>query len=834
MKTNSDTSHYLASSASRGKFVLSRRRNERGQVAIFVALIFQVVFVFFALLINVGLLVHHKINLQHSTDLAAYYGAMKQAEQMNAIAHINFQMRQAWKLLTWRYRVLGTFGFIPRTTGGQSQVFPFQQSPRGVSEFTFNGSGGTYARNLATAYVNGTDATNCGRQGILVDGRGVGIQDIPFFCVGHTGIFPWPEQESLCQLDCSMFRRASVITRIPNVTAASTIFNRSLGSTLNQGVNAANGAIEVGCDSLAPVGAKLLTKFLVAYNVESTIRSETIKMLAKNVSQDVGQMVDLDGNKIIDGSRRTFQNNLTGANFTGLDSASSFKAYNGLSSLKCTFNNGNTPGSTEFLKKIEFKLINYFLHSCDSRSRNFAYEPKSLYTTTGIDQLFLNGAPGQALTPDERDFLLSLLGSQNLHSIGYEKNPNCVEYFAVKTFSEPNIPFLPLSKIRLEASAVAKPFGGSIGPSFGKTWPSGADVSQYNDTVADSKTDATMPRRDVVTDPNEATDLKQSVYRQPNFALFVGDHLGLRNLDYLAAYHSMLAKRDIKNYPSKSYASNRGGFKIENLLSGSWPAFANWATISLPATDLRPYDTLASPNSLEAGMRAIEITAIAPNQFDVAYYSIEPDFYNNYYIKLFKNFTTIRNAAGNNVNLTANQLRGDFGSVGMDGNTIPTSDPPLTPKSFSVKDQILLKNIVLDDPPTVRPSPSYQFAGTAGTKYREILNYVVSFQTSLLTGWTFLHFNDYIKFPDQPVDKTSNTMSFGQCDDPWNKASSNPDPTQDSNFQSPMNDNADNPPVPGNCVTGGRTGYSVKLVSPAVVLDPSLMLNPMPLNFFDF
>ena len=54
-------------------------------------------YIFFALLINVGLLIHHKINLQHSTDLAAYYGAMKQAEEMNAIAHINFQMRQAWK-----------------------------------------------------------------------------------------------------------------------------------------------------------------------------------------------------------------------------------------------------------------------------------------------------------------------------------------------------------------------------------------------------------------------------------------------------------------------------------------------------------------------------------------------------------------------------------------------------------------------------------------------------------------------------------------------------------------------------------------------------------------
>ena len=81
-------------------------RNRKGQVAIFVALIFQILFLFFAMVINVGLLVHHKINLQNAVDLAAYYGAMKQAEGMNAIAHSNYQIRQSWKLLTWRYRGL--------------------------------------------------------------------------------------------------------------------------------------------------------------------------------------------------------------------------------------------------------------------------------------------------------------------------------------------------------------------------------------------------------------------------------------------------------------------------------------------------------------------------------------------------------------------------------------------------------------------------------------------------------------------------------------------------------------------------------------------------------
>ncbi|HEX4922761.1 MAG TPA: pilus assembly protein TadG-related protein, partial [Bdellovibrionales bacterium] len=45
--------------------------NRRGQMALFVALLFQILFVFFAMVVNVGLLVHDKINLQNSVDLGA-------------------------------------------------------------------------------------------------------------------------------------------------------------------------------------------------------------------------------------------------------------------------------------------------------------------------------------------------------------------------------------------------------------------------------------------------------------------------------------------------------------------------------------------------------------------------------------------------------------------------------------------------------------------------------------------------------------------------------------------------------------------------------------------
>src|SRR3984957_12581680 len=91
-------------------------RNQRGQAAIFVALMFNVFFIFFAMAINVALVVHDKINLQNSLDFAAYYAASKQAEILNVIAHENYMIRQSWKLLAWRYRVLGTIGMIDDAT----------------------------------------------------------------------------------------------------------------------------------------------------------------------------------------------------------------------------------------------------------------------------------------------------------------------------------------------------------------------------------------------------------------------------------------------------------------------------------------------------------------------------------------------------------------------------------------------------------------------------------------------------------------------------------------------------------------------------------------------
>ncbi len=803
----------------RPAFALARK-NQKGQVAIFVALIFQVLFVFFAVLINVGLLVHHKINLQHSTDLAAYYGAMKQAENMNAIAHVNFQIRQAWKLLTWRYRVLGTFGF--RSGTGDNQHYPFElvgvaNQPK---EFKFFGSGGPTDAN----HPGGMQCNN-----IIVGGEKLGVQDIPFFCVGHSGFTGWPGAESMCHLNCSGFEVARPIFRIPNAGNYSGAgqFGGDVQGSINAAIDVANRSIKGKCEALGPIGATILTRFLAGYINEIQPRSKTIEALAANLSLEADKMLDIEGNTIIKGSKATLENNLTEANLTSFKSnPGNFSTENGLFGNSCSFGSDGSGGS--FLKKIEIDFIRYFIHNCRNNGAANNFLPESVYNTDS-GQL---GLAFGGITAQERDILESLLTPGQQHTVGYEKNPYCIEYYAVKASSEPQIPFLPLTKIKLNAFAIAKPFGGSIGPWYGKTWPKGSQASIFDDTNQATKTDETLPIRNVRL-YGGGNGLSLSVYSQPNFSLFVGDKKGLRDLDYLAAYHSALAMRDIENYPGKSNKINQNSTALPNQLKnqGAWPDYPNWNGLSNATVgDFRDYDSMATLASDAAGTRALEISAIAPNQFDVTHYSIEPDFYNNYYKKLYNSgWQKILTATNRNFP-SVNQLRADFGAVGMRADQPEAG--PYEPRTFAVKDQIYVKNVVMGVNPSITNGMT---APNSGKQYTQILNFLVSLQSSLLSSWTFLSFSNYTTFPGGLVDNLGNTMSFGQCKDGWNNTASGVGALKDvNNFKTPMDQDSNLPPTPGNCVTGGRTGYSVKLISPNQVRDNSKLENPINPNFFSF
>jgi hypothetical protein len=77
---------------------------------------------FFAFVVNTGMLVNAKINLQNAADLAAYSGASVQARTLNQISFLNYEMRRQYKKFLFRYYVMGNMAQdpFPRTQGGGS------------------------------------------------------------------------------------------------------------------------------------------------------------------------------------------------------------------------------------------------------------------------------------------------------------------------------------------------------------------------------------------------------------------------------------------------------------------------------------------------------------------------------------------------------------------------------------------------------------------------------------------------------------------------------------------------------------------------------------------
>ncbi len=80
---------------------------QSGQVSLMMGMMMLTFIVFFAFVINVGMLVNAKINLQNAADMAAYSGAAVQARQLNHISLLNYEMRRQLKKYLFRYYVMG-------------------------------------------------------------------------------------------------------------------------------------------------------------------------------------------------------------------------------------------------------------------------------------------------------------------------------------------------------------------------------------------------------------------------------------------------------------------------------------------------------------------------------------------------------------------------------------------------------------------------------------------------------------------------------------------------------------------------------------------------------
>jgi hypothetical protein len=114
-------------------------KSEKGQLSIFLGIIMVIVITMMGFIINVGLFVKAKINLQNAVDSAAWAGAAAQSRQLSNIAYLNWEMRNTYKEWMFKYYVIGQLGLgnqlDPTAVSSQSQTnFRLVPFP-GSSEF---------------------------------------------------------------------------------------------------------------------------------------------------------------------------------------------------------------------------------------------------------------------------------------------------------------------------------------------------------------------------------------------------------------------------------------------------------------------------------------------------------------------------------------------------------------------------------------------------------------------------------------------------------------------------------------------------------------------------
>jgi hypothetical protein len=643
------------------------KQNQRGQMAIFVALIFQVLFLFFAMAINIGLVVHDKINLQNAVDLAAFYAAQKQAEQLNVIAHTNYQIRQSWKLLNWRYYVLGTMGTEPHPAmrGGFPRSEDTMWPPVAIPP------------SLCVTY-----------NPVWASSRGRGGQDNP--CKSQN--FNVPNIE------------------VPRVVAPFLPFN-IIFARFAQSVQQ---KIKETCEGYAGYNWLFAASAYTAYLLDQKTRKELIRALAKNLAKKPEEILDLKGSPVIVGAQKTFEKNLTHPNNPKPDSPPVIEMFNSLEGL----NPQQWLSETDIWYTMFYQDMNTSGNSCSSVVRQITDIPTGrswadLVAMTGDEAIL------QALANYVRAGASIGAGDSRRISIGVEKNPWYLAYVGVKAKTRPRQLFFPFGEpVQFEARAFAQPFGGRVGPWYARGWARGAEASS-GDRVQLS------PEKLLA---NGMLNSSQAAMLMPQYSKYPGDKMGLR---------SLLAQASLVN---------QGGIRTSlydyaHITEGFGPANKN--------------DILADSQSPDSSIRRYEMAAIAPDLFDITYYSIQPNFGERY----------LRDLRGNRQRFGLSDEafpRGDLGAKDPDGS------------KFSVKDQIEFVKGNGGTVPNLQAPDAFWFV-----RNRE----------HLLTSW--VHNDTYGEYFAFPRDR------FGRCQE------------FDDNLSMKS---------PGSCVDrGGRAGYSVKIISPEML-----------------
>jgi hypothetical protein len=440
-----------------------------------------VVVSFIAFIVNVGLFVKAKINLQNAVDAAAYSGASVQARQLTNIAYLNWELRNTFKEWMFKYYILGQKSL--RST-----------LPQNIDNFGFNGLGGNM--NFRVRPFVETP----GADGFSQDK--VDHYNVPSICIDFGASSP------ICDILAIPGLPRFNTVGLPSISEHNEAFLNSIVATkakdcsersaINQGAAVlwayGTGNPDILSDPKAPaiaasrIGAwvEALTLGLRMRNLEAIVNQPPTEgpicingnaggaqcTPVENVTSSVGSELPF-AERTVKAFWSAYRNLGGGANKDGPDTDPFFSNFR-LTEIPPTPLNVDPsslsgflipPNGAAALEKHYLDLQIYPLNFAPLYTTLIA--AKDQFKNTGIDEEAQCGGVKTALPVPG-------------YILGFTKNPEVLTYYAVK--GESNYvglfyPFADTNGVKLTAYSAAKPFGGRIGPKLFNINPGGKTIA---------------------------------------------------------------------------------------------------------------------------------------------------------------------------------------------------------------------------------------------------------------------------------------------------------------------------------------------------------------------
>jgi len=453
---------------------------EKGQLSIFLGICLIIALTVLGFVINVGLFVKAKINLQNAVDAAAWSGASVQARQLTNIAYLNWEMRNTYKEWMFKYYILGQLSLLKTNHANLDDSDWKKGQPTPAMSFRTNpfydAGHASYNSDVFDKYNIPSICVHLGAAHNICETYS--LPGLPRFdSVGMPGVGQAHEE----------FLDEIVKTKAKDCSARSSLnYNTAMLWAYGTGLNSIPDAPQIAAER---VGAwiQALELALRMRNLEMIVNRPAVSRRPICLGgENCLTIEDLDGEvKNIPINERPIKafwsayRNLSGGDSKTTDPlAASFK----LREIQ-TMGKVAKPGDLSgYLIPANATIGQSGLSASLKQYLDLQIYPVNLvtfFTSFITDNSTDAGTGSEAACPSSKT-ALPVPG----YIMGFLKNNEVITYYAVKgeaQFLGLFYPFTSDTGINLKAYAAAKPFGGRIGPRLFNFSGSGAIIPRYAD-----------------------------------------------------------------------------------------------------------------------------------------------------------------------------------------------------------------------------------------------------------------------------------------------------------------------------------------------------------------